>query len=41
MNWKYKVTVNMPFDKNIFTKKFTFLYNSYQLHISTSPTILV
>lgn len=21
MNWKYKVTVNMPFDKNIFTKK--------------------
>lgn len=27
-NWKYKVTVNMPFDKNIFTKKCTFLYNS-------------
>lgn len=39
MNWKYKVTVNMPFDKNIFTKKCTFLYNSCQLHVSTSPMI--
>lgn len=40
-NWKYKVTGNMPFDKNIFTKKCTFLYNSCHLHISTGPTILV
>ena len=29
----------MPFDKNIFTKKCTFLYNSCQLHVSTSPMI--
>lgn len=31
----------MPFDKNIFTKKCTFLYNRCQLHVSTSPTVLV
>ena len=41
MNWKYKVTVNMPFDKNIFTKKCTFLYNSCQVHTSPRPETLV